>query len=146
MINLTVFRKLVRIFFSFRIERLSANINWTFHKVHTERLITYARFALEISVDCWFFRPDRLQGMFSTRLATFQRTQHFFAIGMLLSKFRTCVISLQSYASNKQNLLEMATVIRHGVAQTRKYEVTLLTVQVSVVFVKLSNSMRNILF
>ena len=135
-INVKVFRNYVRIFFPFGIEILSAKINLTFHKALIERLIIYVRLALEISVDSCFLRPNRLQRSFSARLAILQGTQHFFAIGMLLSKFCTSMISLQSYASNKQKLHEMASVIRHGVAQPRKYEVTLPTVQVSVVLVR----------
>ena len=39
------------------------------------------------------------------------------------------MISLKSYATNKQKSYETESVIRHGVAQPGKYEVTLPTVQ-----------------
>ena len=122
---------------AFRIERLSAKIKLTFHKALIDLLITYVHFALEISVDsCCFFNTESPSKKVLRSIGNSPRdTTFFFVIGMLLYKFCTSMISLQIYAINKQKSYEMASVIRHGVAQPRKYEVRLLTVQVCVVLI-----------
>jgi hypothetical protein len=72
MIEAMAFRTFIRIYSIFKSERLSGNVNLTFHKALIRSVMTYACPAWELAADIYLCKLQRLQNKVLHTIANFQ--------------------------------------------------------------------------